>query len=380
MENIKLLFENIIERYESRKVFFNDHRTELEASNFIMLKGACITTPIVFLVIYFITPFFLPNWHASLYHYLFIPFCVLMAVYYFLNRHRSEPKGRYTNALCVVFELMLFIPCILLDTMANATSAQFFPLLLVALPALFFLPYYWHIIILSAMEILFLVLTFGVKHRFFATTDMVLSAFAIVFSLGVMNLMNSLRVKTYQLSDHYREMSQKDVLSSICNKSYFFELSHKYLDISNPNTSCILIFMDVDDFKSINDTRGHETGDRILASIGDILMSCFRNNDIIGRYGGDEFIVLMKMNGYIKEAFVKNKLINLRDRLRRGLKEAYDMDINISMGAVYANREDIKLTAMLRMADAAMYEAKKHKDTYYRIYPYKDPGGGKRHA
>ena len=364
-----------------RKAFYEEHREEIDLNNFVVLRGACLITPILFVAIYILAGLMLRGWAATNYHYAFIPFCVLMLIYWFSNRKATSPGNTYTAHLCIIFELMVMIPCIFIDTFANVEgTAQFIPLLLVAMPTLFFIQSWIQVAVLVIIEIAFVAITIWLKKPFFAVSDTVLSVFALLFSFGVLYLMNETRMKTYELSGHYRQLSRRDSLSRVCNKNYFLEQAEEYLSLNNPETNCILIFMDVDDFKSINDTGGHELGDRVLSSIGELLLSSFRNEDIVGRYGGDEFIVLMKLKYPPRQQFIENKLSELRERLKDALRKRYDRNIEISMGAIYSSRDEVELVRLLELSDAVMYEAKKYKDTHYRVYPYEAPGsvgGGK---
>lgn len=380
MRNEKSSLSHIRRSLRRRRDFFKEHKEEIDLNNFVMLRGACLITPILFVIIYILAGLMLRGWSATVYHYAFVPFCVLMLLYWLFNRHGNEPRTPYTAALCVIFELMVMIPCMLIDTFANVSgTAQFIPLLLVAMPTLFFIQNWIQVTVLVFTEIAFVIITISLKKPFFYISDTVLSVFALLFSFGVLYLMNETRIKTYELSGHYRQLSQRDTLSRVFNKNYFLEQAEEYLSFTNPETNCVLIFMDVDDFKRINDTGGHELGDRILSSIGELLLSSFRNEDIVGRYGGDEFVVLLKFKYPPKEGFLETKLCSLRDSLKSSLKKRYDRDIDISMGVIYARSCKVELEQLLKLSDAAMYEAKKHKDTFFRIHPYEAPkarGGG----
>ncbi len=112
-----------------------------------------------------------------------------------------------------------------------------------------------------------------------------------------------------------------------------------------------VLFFDLDHFKKINDTYGHEFGDYVLSEIGNILKSNFRESDIIGRWGGEEFVVILPNTKY-KDA------LKLAEKLRK-IIENYDFDgkkVTISIGVSAYNGN---LEASLAKADMALYEAKK---------------------
>ena len=183
--NGKFSLSHIRRALRRRRDFYNEHKEEIDLNNFVVLRGACLITPILFVIIYILAGLMLRGWTATVYHYAFVPF--------------------------------------------------------------------------------------------FYVSDTVLSVFALLFSFGVLYLMNETRIKTYELS------------------------------------------------------------------------------------------------GHSKEGFLETKLCGLRDNLKSSLKKRYDRDIDISMGVIYARSCKVELEQLIKLSDAAMYEAKKHKDTFFRIHPYEAP-------
>lgn len=116
-----------------------------------------------------------------------------------------------------------------------------------------------------------------------------------------------------------------------------------------------LVFIDTDNFKAVNDTYGHLTGDKVLRRLGEILKSNTRSIDIVARWGGEEFAIIMpetKMDGAITFA----------ERLR-GTVENYDFGfkVTISLGVV-SPHEEITIDELLTRADIALYSAKEKKN------------------
>jgi len=117
------------------------------------------------------------------------------------------------------------------------------------------------------------------------------------------------------------------------------------------------IMVDVDHFKDINDTYGHAEGDRVLRMVAERLNSNIREIDILGRYGGDEFTIILPET----DLFVAT---NVAERVRRSVTEIPTLmkdepiQISLSIGVARANPETADLMALLEGADAAMYIAK----------------------
>lgn len=115
-----------------------------------------------------------------------------------------------------------------------------------------------------------------------------------------------------------------------------------------------LLMIDIDNFKNINDTHGHQTGDRVLIEVGRRLRDNLRSTDIVGRWGGEEFIVLLRYCGL-------TDALGTAEKLRRQIAEApFERlcAVTVSTGATQLRGED-DLNSWLGRADEALYEAKR---------------------
>ena len=123
-----------------------------------------------------------------------------------------------------------------------------------------------------------------------------------------------------------------------------------------------MMLFDVDDFKSFNDTYGHETGDKILIKLVKVLKKVFRDDDCICRIGGDEFVVLLRHSGNIQNSLIEAKL----EQINKDLKNTDDGLPAVSISVGIMNGKDVtNATKLFEMTDEAMYESKKQgKGTY----------------
>ena len=154
-----------------------------------------------------------------------------------------------------------------------------------------------------------------------------------------------------------------DGLTNILNKRASFEAFREYFLLYNPQVTCTLIVMDLDDFKSLNDTKGHASGDEVLHQTGMLLLDTFRRIDIVGRFGGDEFVILMK--GTASAEIARERCRTLQNNLRRISQIETGMQITGSFGIILADKQEINFSALFLQADEAHYEAKhKGKATY----------------
>ena len=128
-----------------------------------------------------------------------------------------------------------------------------------------------------------------------------------------------------------------------------------------------LMILDTDDFKHINDTYGHMTGDRVLSKIGDVIRSNFKGMDVTGRIGGDEFMVFMHNIHQAEDASV------LANKVQRLVMQAFDgedvgKDVSMSIGIAIAPVHGTEFTELYEKADKALYFVKTHGKAGHRIY------------
>ena len=169
-------------------------------------------------------------------------------------------------------------------------------------------------------------------------------------------------VERKKLEERLQKTSTTDELTGLLNRRGFMAQAERHLQISarRKNTS-LLLFADMDNLKTINDKLGHHLGDQALAEIGDILKNTFRESDIIGRMGGDEFAVLFTTNVevYHYPTIVKRIEENIAKCNER---EEREYDISLSIGITgYDQEKPLPLKDLIAKADALMYEAKQKK-------------------
>ncbi len=156
-----------------------------------------------------------------------------------------------------------------------------------------------------------------------------------------------------------RELATTDGLTGIFNRRHFIELGmREYIRAKRYNQNLSLLIFDVDHFKSINDRYGHSTGDQVLGALTDVARGLFREVDVFGRIGGEEFAVLLPETDLAGAAAVG-------ERLRRAVEKGAvfadqgTIDITISVGvATYNGKMPKDLDTLMKKADTAMYAAK----------------------
>jgi len=158
-----------------------------------------------------------------------------------------------------------------------------------------------------------------------------------------------------QLLKQTFELSIKDPLTGLYNRHYLKDYAMKACSrVNRHNTNLVLIFIDLDNFKQVNDTYGHEAGDEVLKKVSEIFREIFRQYDIIVRYGGDEFIILIEDIKY-DETALKNLLDKMVERIENSLKK---FNISASYGIAVAPKETNSFEELINLADERMYKQK----------------------
>lgn len=163
---------------------------------------------------------------------------------------------------------------------------------------------------------------------------------------------------TKKTRDELYQMASTDHLTRLLNRRRFMEELERTIHLARQHKAeGVLMWIDLDRFKEINDTHGHAAGDMLLKGITEILKNNFRNTDILARLGGDEFAVIMHK---ITPDQAMEKVNSLIERVKAFSIEYNGTQLNVTMsvGMVTYPQEDKDATALMMSADLAMYRAK----------------------
>lgn len=155
-----------------------------------------------------------------------------------------------------------------------------------------------------------------------------------------------------------KEHSYRDFLTGMYNRRFFFETAESVVKKTHRNHLPLLVAMlDIDHFKLINDTYGHDIGDIAIKEVASILKQSVRSSDLIARFGGEEFCLLLE-NISIEDA--RELLENIRAKFESNIIQCQNNTISytVSIGAFYGDSSDIE--AMIKDADLNLYEAKEN--------------------
>ena len=192
--------------------------------------------------------------------------------------------------------------------------------------------------------------------NFLASGLMVLGMHLLIFE----DVIEELRAAATELArsrDDMKTAANTDALTGCYNRRFLYEIAeHELEQHQRYNLPLSLLYLDIDHFKAINDTRGHHTGDEVLKTLGAILKEMTRQADYVFRWGGDEFIVLLSA----AEPQAKNKAQQIRQAfLESAIVSKLPDGVDLSVGCVPVPPETRDLDPLIDQADKEMYRRKR---------------------
>lgn len=165
--------------------------------------------------------------------------------------------------------------------------------------------------------------------------------------------------------ENFRHAAYHDALTGLPNRNFFIETLKTLLQDSRDDTekNFAVLFLDLKSFKTINDSLGHSMGDRLIKKVGKRLSGLVREDDMVGRFSGDKFGIILT------DLLSKEEATGFADRLAKRLSEPYTLDgrqvfTSAKIGIAYGNSKYPEAEDILRDADIAMYYAKDNEENY----------------
>ena len=170
-----------------------------------------------------------------------------------------------------------------------------------------------------------------------------------------------------RLKEELRYQAYHDPLTGLANRSLLSERVEAMLASPGPDSQPVVLFLDLDNFKLVNDSLGHAAGDQLLVAVADRVRDCVRDGDLVARLGGDEFAILLS------DATDLSRALAVTHRVLDALKlsfqvEGHEISISASVGVAAARPDTQRPDELLRNADVAMYTAKGEGKSRYAVF------------
>ena len=163
-------------------------------------------------------------------------------------------------------------------------------------------------------------------------------------------------------------LAYHDPLTGLSNRLSFEEsLSQSVMEAQQDNSMFAVMFIDLDRFKNINDTLGHDIGDQLLRSVAQRLQHCVRQQDVIARQGGDEFtLIIRKITSNDEAASVANRILDSLSQPH--YIKGHEIIATPSIGIALYPHDDLTPVTLMKKADIAMYQVKANGKSHFRFY------------
>lgn len=361
------MFEKLDDRYDETVYYIEHNELRIAKENFSIIRDLVVFILIGYLVllsgvfIFSATFVFLPT------HLLPPIILALLFKLHQLLEKKVKMTFRRVRVFAMIFYALIVLPLTWLDIAESPLQrGVVFPVALMIISA-FYTDYFF--VILGYKALLFVcylaLLLIGKDGTVVAYDGLVA---LIVLAIGMFSYGISLGSQTDRSkeSDQLAARSRTDLLTRLFNKIYFEEASRDFLSKRGIGESCSLFILDFDDFKHVNDRYGHQTGDLVLQEFGHILKKSFRGSDIIGRVGGDEFMVMV--TGAMPDGYIAKRCTEIQNALHATrVGEAWGFSCSIG---VVEDKSGRGFEELYVRADTALYGAKERgKATFVEWTP-----------
>ena len=354
LQKLRLRIRRITEH--NKKILANSHKEIMETNLYVLQRVSFVTIALL-VMISAMTPLFFRNWTMSEAYVLLFPAMLIFLAFGFFYGKKENKSYRVVQSVCLLFCIVLFCFIIVIDTLvAWRGPSSFFGLIVVVIPIIFvFEPKKIYPVIFIAV-VVYIAIVQHIKTGLIASADTFNAIVAFLFSIVTGFVVMRIRMEDKNAKLKYKQMSTIDALTGVLNKMSCEKSIIEYLKCRETSVGCGLIVMDIDNFKRINDELGHQTGDDVLEKMGLILSHNFRATDIVGRIGGDEFMILAR-NIQDYESLEK-KCSQLQKQIQEHMESILPWQISVSLGIVILPKEYVSFEKAFQMADDALYEAK----------------------
>lgn len=364
------LKEEFLQSIQKINRHFKEAQQQIARNNLLTLLTFCLCG--IFLVGFLlaVTPLLIPGWSISLWHGILV---ALFAVFAGVSAHQRTIQAGYktVHITVLVFMFLLLAAVMGLDLIPYAnSSATLIAIAMVAVPVVFIVPFYETVGLLLVVLGLFLLVNHLFVDPVWASRNVFHGLLATGCGILLSWIVTNIRAEDNRDRQTILHQSQLDKLTGIANKYAVEKACEVYLDAA-VQRPCALIVLDIDYFKLVNDQYGHHAGDRVLSAVGECIRGEFRDSDLYGRIGGDEFLILMDNTPSPK--VVRDKFRHFEKALQQRILQDTNLSVTCSYGALFkAENEKLPYLSLFKMADRILYRCKREGKACGRVMSTED--------
>ena len=273
----------------------------------------------------------------------------------------------------LIAQLMMYLSISLLFVFAGFItqnkpqnpSTTFIALLIISPMFMIDKPYFMAIELLSA-SIIFLIWMHAVKPIDVWKIDAGNVVIFVVVGIFIHIIASSIRIKEFVLAREIKIQKDLDELTGLKNKAAITREINDFL-LDNTKNKGMMFLLDINHFKDINDTYGHDIGDSVIHQLGTFLLDTFKDGELCGRFGGDEFII------FVEDTDEEEVAISIAKKIIDGASAFIklpdtDKKISVSMGISIYQGQEKNYSEIFKKADVALYKTKADRTINYAFY------------
>lgn len=362
MNEKKLLIERIRDTNITEKTFIN-YKEDICDYNLKILQQVSFVGSIIGLILVILS--LLPLGILKLL-YGYISIAIMFLVVFILsrtvlNKHRKLVLPVY-YILMVVF---LFIGILMGTIMGNKTNATTFIMLILTLP-LFIVDRPRRLyLVFGIMSVIFCIADYNLKAGILSRVDITNCIVFYVLSIVISRQVIYTKVSDIIIKRELKKQLDMDMLTKLGNRTSLERIVAQY--VYDSKEDAVMIIMDLDNFKTVNDMMGHAYGDEVLQIVGAYLKGAFRKTDVVSRLGGDEFMIFLP---YVDEIdVITQKLQLLIEHIKEiPIDPKSECHVGSSFGISKYPQDGADFETLYKKADIALYQAKNNGKNCFAIY------------
>jgi diguanylate cyclase (GGDEF)-like protein len=363
-ERLRTIFHRMIYGPVDRR-FYSDNAVLLDRYNFSVLRVVCVCVALVD-ILYSVFSLFATS--RPIVSVTFLCFTGAFVVLWLLVWILVSKKPSLTRLFYYLIYALIYSQTLVLSTVFSPASRMVVVfLVIIMMPVLYVEPpvYSYASLFFTCLIAYMVDVTVKAGNRVLIADDTAAILVCFLVTVPFLTVMREKDLVNISSRKFFQIKAETDGLTGLQNRWSCEMQAREYL--SGCENPCALFILDIDCFKKVNDLHGHMAGDRVLAELSKILQAAFRQTDIVGRLGGDEFLVLMKQPG--GQEIVLDKAGRIRQEIDACCRAARTVPFTCSIGAAMSDGLPRTFEALYKSADEALYSAKRNGKSSFVLNP-----------